>query len=491
MTAAIARRRPTAATLKPTPLLGRPLPRLAPPVPARSDVPGLIEVAESVGIRLMPWQETAARYLTATSKDGRLLYREVAIVVARQNGKTALMKPHIIRKIKAGRRVLHIAQTRELPREMFGLIADALSQEPELFATRRGKTIWPRYGSGQEEILLANGGSYRIAASNRGGARGKSVDDLIIDETREMVDWDIISAAEPTMTMSDDPQTVYLSNMGTEESVVLNAIRERGIGGSDPGLAYLEWSAAPERAADDREGWAEANPAIGHFPQVLRELERSYTARKADGKMAIFEIERLCRAQPTTRKALVEATRWAECLDPKPGQPARPHMAVSMDPQGTRASAAIAWRQADGTVSVRMVLEGTGSPIDTEKLGPALRSLALQNKVQSVGFDPMTDAALKRFFRQPVPITGQAFANASARFVSSVEARTLRWSDAATVTDDLSWTTRKEVPGEKGAFEAVRGDDKRPITAALAAIRAVWLATAAHDPAKPATFRSW
>lgn len=465
-------------------------------------MPALIEVAESMGIRLMPWQETAARYLTAKGKGKKRLYREVCIVVARQNGKTSLMKPHIIRSLRAGRRVLHIAQTRELPREMFGIIADALSAEPELFAKRpSGKTIWPRYGSGQEEILLANGGSYRIAASSRGGARGKSVDDLIIDEIREMVDWDAISAAEPTMTMSDDPQTIYLSNMGTAESVVLNALRARagheppapGMAHPEPdaSLAYLEWSAHPAREADDRDGWAEANPAIGHFPQVLREIERSHTARRADGQMSIFETERLCRRAPSMREQLVAAEHWMACTSPELAPPqTRPYMAVSMDPQGRRASAALAWRQADGTIALQLLFDVRGDPIDTDKLGPDLRSAYVRHRALSVGFDPMTDAALARFFPRSQAIAGVQFANASSRFVAAVESGRLRWHDCAAVTADLTWTARK-ANDEKGSFEAIRGDDRRPITASLAAIRAVWLAGSTAEPPKPATFRSW
>ena len=45
------------------------------------------------------------------------------------------------------------------------------------------------------------------------------------------------------MTASADPQLVYLSNAGTDESVVLNHVRDRAA--DDPRLAYLEWSAAP------------------------------------------------------------------------------------------------------------------------------------------------------------------------------------------------------------------------------------------------------
>lgn len=476
MSPAVAESRKTRRAAKPSPLLGRPTPRIAPPVPAKSEVPSLVAVAEGMGIRLMPWQETAARYLTALGPDGGRLYREVAIVVARQNGKTALMKPHIIRALRSGRRVLHIAQTRELPREMFGIIADALSQEPELFPKRRGKVIWPRYGSGQEEIKLLNGGSYRIAASNRGGARGQSVDDLLFDELREMVDWDALSAAEPTLTMSPDPQIVYLSNAGTDASVVLNAVRVRGLSGEDPSLAYLEWSADPDREPDDREGWAEANPALGHFPQVLRELERSYTARKAEGQMAIFETERLCRWVSSLREAFVDAQAWASCAAASFDAPVRPRMAVSMDPSGTRASAALAWSQGDGTIALRMLFDVTGSPIDATRLGRELREAERAHHVVATGYDPLTDRALADALRKAKPISGAQFANASSAFAVAVEGGRLRWRDCSAVTSDLTWTTRKE-NAERGSFEAVRGDDRHPVPAALAAIRAVWLAS--------------
>lgn len=461
------------------PLLGHAKPRIAPPMPARSAVPAFRAAAEEMGIHLMPWQEEAARYLTATARDGRHLYREVCILVARQNGKTTLLKPYIVAALKAGKRVMHIAQTRDLPREMFGVIADALAATPELLPTRRGRTVWPRYAQGQEEIKLANGGVYRIAAANRGGARGRSNDLLIIDELREMVDWDVLNAAEPTLTMSDDPQIVYLSNAGTEESVILNAIRARA--GRDDSLAYLEWSAGPERSVDDRDGWCEANPALGHFPQVLREVETSFNARRLEGTLAQFETERLCRWVNTMRQPLLDLARWEGCAAELAPPPKPPYMAVSMDPAGKRASLALAWRQADGSIALRMLLEATGNvetgaPIATDRLGPDLKELARQHKALTTGFDPMTDAALIRFLPRSTPITGQQYANASARFVTAVEGGALRWADCASVTTDLTWTTRK-VHDEKGAFEAVRGDDTRPITATLAAIRAVWLAS--------------
>jgi hypothetical protein len=421
----------------------------------------------------MPWQEHAARYLTAKGPDGRHLYREVAIVVARQNGKTTLMKPYIVKALREGKRIVHIAQTRELPRAMFGMIADVLSNEPDLLPKRRGRTIWPRFAQGSEEIVLTNGGVYRIAAAGRGGARGLSNDIVIIDELREMETWEVIEAAKPTLMMSTDPQTVYLSNAGHDNSVVLNAIRTRA--DADPSLAYLEWSASPERDAGDVEGWAEANPAIGHFPSVMAELQSSYTSSKLSGTMAIFETENLCRWVPSVRERLVDEFAWTQCRRPV-GGPRSPVMAVSMTPDGTRAAAALAWQEPDGTIALRLIEDAVGRPIDIKALGEAIDAHAKRLGAVKVGMDPLTDAELAKHLRKPVKITGTEYANASAQFVNLVTAGRIHWQDCEAVTDDLAWTARKD-HDDTGHFQAVRMSDDHPIPAALAAIRAVWLAS--------------
>lgn len=462
--------------------VGQARPRIAPPVPARSELAAFKHQATELGIDLMPWQEIAARYLTALAPGGRHLYREVAIVVARQNGKTHLARPLIVQRLIAGERILHIAQTRELPRQMFAMIADSLPEE--LFQKRRGKggrmiTQWPRYGSGQEEILLQNGGSYRIAAATRGSARGQSTDTVLIDELREMTDDTVIAAAEPTLMASDNPQIIYLSNAGTDASVVLNGIRLRAA--SDSALAYLEWSAAPDRAADDHDGWAEANPAIGHLPGMLRSLEAGYTRHRLEGTMSSFETENLCRWVASMREPLVDPAQWALCeVDGLP-RARKSYVGISMDPSGTRAAVARAWQSGDGTVSLELLINATGDPIDTDQLGTAIKARVSALRATSAGYDPMTDAELAKYLRATEPISGPKWANASAQFVNLVQAGRLRWAGAAAIGDDLTWTARK-AGDERGQFSAVRANDDRPIPAALAAIRAVWLASGPKPP---------
>jgi hypothetical protein len=459
--------------------LGKAKPRLAPPTPARSDLAVFRETAANVGIDLMPWQETAARYLEAQASDGRHLYREVAIVVSRQNGKTELLVPLIVGRLRQGRRIMHTAQDRDEPREVFYRVADIMwSHYPDLFPLRNGRPTKPRYANGQEEIRLNNGGIYKLVAPTRSGARGPTRDLVIIDELREMDDWDFIAAAKPTLTVSPDPQMIYLSNAGEVDSIVLNAIRDRR--DKDPSLAYLEWSASPERPADDPKGWAEANPALGHEPEGMGSLTETlasdYRTAKLEGTLGIFETEHLCRWVASLREAFVNPASWSLCQG-EIGDPSVPYMAVSMDPSGQRAAAAMAWAMPDGKIALRLLFDVPGSPIDPDVLGKDLRDKAREMGIRLTGFDPLTDAQLARFFPRKEPIAGQKYANASARFVSLIESQKLVWKNCGPVGDDLTWTARKP-HDESGSFQAVRADDERPIPAALAAIRAVWLASA-------------
>lgn len=158
-------------------------------------------------------------------------------------------------------------------------------------------------------------------------------------------------------------------------------------------------------------------------------------------------------------------------------------MAISMDTSGTRASAAIAWHQSDGTVGTRVIADVTGNPINVNLLGPDLRQASLRLGVSAVSFDPATDADLARHLKNAKPLSGMVYANASETFLRVIESGRLRWEDADQVTADLAWLVRK-VSNETGTWQAVKAKDDRPITAALATIRAVWLA-AGPKPALP------
>jgi hypothetical protein len=443
-------------------LTGFVAPRIAPPLPAKSLIDDYRVTADGVGLKLMPWQELAGRYLMATGSEG-WTFREVAIVVARQNGKTKLLVPRIIMDLRAGKNIIHTAQNRILPRQVFFAVHHGLP---------RGEVVQFRQANGQERLVHKSGGSYVIVAPQR-GARGLSADTLIFDELREFEDYEVIAAATPTLTASSDPQTIYLSNAGSDASVVLNDLKRRGEEGGTPEYAYLEWSADPDKRIDDRSGWAQANPALGQFPRMQTNLETAFASKPAPE----FETEHLCRWVASMQPKLVSDSAWLLCQGDVSTPEGRPSMAFNVAPDGSRASAALSWPMADGRIALVELADVTGEPIDIDALGVDLKKLALEKRVRKIGFASWTDSGLARHLPKAEPIDAKEYAAASANFVQLVQTGRLVWDACQDVTGDLAWASRK--PHEaSGSYTAVPAAPERPIPSVLAAIRAVWLASA-------------
>src|SRR6185369_7555339 len=210
--------------------------------------------------------------------------------------------------------------------------------------------------------------------------------------------------------------------------------------GKDESLAYLEWSARPDRDADDREGWLEANPSIGHKPQLEANLEAAFRRHTLSGTLAIFETENLCRSVVTMAKRIVTEAAWLRC-EQALGPARRASMAISMDPSGTRAAAAIAWQQADGSVGLHLLADVEGSPmIDTEAFATDLKAAAKPSGYSKVGFDDWTDKELAKHFKTAKPIGGKDYANASENFARLVESGRLHWDVGDSITEQLKHT---------------------------------------------------
>lgn len=447
---------------------GAHLPRIAPPRPRKSRIDELIAVAKRCGITFYPWQVEAGTYMTAT-KGKRWRYPELCVAVARQNGKTELLVPRIVMGLENGERIMHTAQDRSLPRDVFVKVADIM--ESEFAGSLKSK---PRLANGTERIQTVNGGLYRIVAPSRGGARGPSNDLVIVDEAREMDDFDFIAAAQPTLTVSESPQFIYLSNAGTEDSVVLNSLRERA---GDPELGYIEWSAHEDRAIDDRAGWLEANPSLAggsHAKAHMAFLERMYRSYDEAGKLEIFETEHLCRRVITEAPRVVPELAWERAGEQPVSTIYRPVMGIAQDPQGRRASAVIAW-VTDGMVNVHVLADYDGYPVDLKAFADLVTTEMRKLGCRSVAYDAWTDRDLARYFKDPKPMQAAEWEGGCLRFAREVESGSLRYSDPdGVLTGDMAHTVRHDTPH---AWIAKPASHERATTASLAAIRAVWLAT--------------
>jgi hypothetical protein len=451
------------------PLVGVSIPRIAPPQPVKTRMVDYQRCAACMGIKLMPWQEIGAQALMGISPDG-WLYREFAAIASRRNGKTELILPRIHDDLDRGRQVIHTAQNRTLPRQVYMRMA-------RHWETHHPETIvHVKYGSGMEELALVNGGLYTIVAPQR-GARGLGADTFILDELREFESDDILCAAVPTLASSADPQRIYLSNAGHDASVILNDLKRRGEEGGDANLAYLEWSMSPDRSIDDRAGWAEANPAMGRpeHPagmRLMQTLEEAYVSLSPSK----FETEHLCRWVASMQPRLVSDAAWMQCRTNIESEPSKPAVAFNVDPNGRRASVVMAWQMTNGRIALVELREAVGDPIDLQALAKDLKADIAKHGARKVAFASWTDKDLARHITSAEPLDGKDFAAASENFARLILQGRIAWDGATHITDDLTWTARK--PHESGAWQAVPASPERSVTAVLAAIRATWLASA-------------
>jgi hypothetical protein len=432
----------------------------------------MLETARTIELELYPWQVVVCTYLEALAPSIGFLWPEVATLAGRQNGKTSVLELLLLTRIRRGLRAMHSAQNRELPRESHDWLGEQLGRYFPGELARNGF----RSSSGQESITLKNGGHYRIAAATRKGARGPSNDLVVVDETLELSDFDFIAAAKPTLMSSSWAQIAYFSNAGTDDSVVLSALRLRA--DADSNLAYLEWSAAKEDDPADPRVWAKANPTIGHNPATLPNLEREYQANLLGGTLDIWEREHLCRWAPSPVGALLlQPDEWARNEHELEGDGRRCVMGVKVDPDGSRCSAVISWQTDDGRVALDLVADVTGDPIDMSRLGPDLLALAKARKVRAVIFDPWTDADLARYFRKSTPVGGRDYAAATEKLVTLAQSKQLVIRDPARIFDrDLAHTVRSNARG--GTFTAIKDGPDVTNTTTEAAIRAAWVASA-------------
>lgn len=158
-------------------------------------------------------------------------------------------------RVRLPQSILHVANLRTTAANIWKPAARALEESA-------GAVV--RRSNGQEAIELADGGTWRLAASTLDAGVGDSNDLVLGDEawrlSRDVVDGSIA----PTLIERASSQLLLVSTAGDGGSTLLLEDRAAAIAQlSDPETArilILEWSSAPERDDDDRDGWREASP---------------------------------------------------------------------------------------------------------------------------------------------------------------------------------------------------------------------------------------
>lgn len=245
------------------------------------DADDAVEYAAFYGLQADEWQETTCASWMRRRK-GRWCASTWGITVSRQNGKNGSLEiVELYGTAELGLKFLHTAHEVKTARKAFSRLKyffgekanDPTARFPELNALVREV----RNTNGQEAIILHNGGSVEFIARSKGSGRGFTVDVLVLDEAQDLQDSEL-EALLPTISAapSGDPVTIFMgtppADLSDKGEPFVRA-RDGAIDGSDKRIAWVEFSASgnietmkPEeltRFLNDRQNWAQANPALG------------------------------------------------------------------------------------------------------------------------------------------------------------------------------------------------------------------------------------
>lgn len=307
--------------------------------------PAVIDFAREIGMTLMPWQELVLTDALVTGDAGDFRRRRVGVLVARQQGKSALMRVRILAGMALwGESWVSMAQNRKLALDQLNYAAEAAKRVPWL----KAEIAKHRMSNGDECLELKSGARWSIAAATREGPRGMT-GNLWVDELRE-IGPDSWGAATPVTRAVPNSQLWVTSNAGDAHSSVLNDFRSSALASSDGGIGWYEWSAEPGLDIHDRRGWAQANPALGWTVE-----EEMIAQAAATDSIETFRTETLCQWVEAISGAW-DMDAWRECqaeLELAPGAPT--WLAIDVTPDRRRADLVAGQLLEDGRIAVGLV----------------------------------------------------------------------------------------------------------------------------------------
>lgn len=317
------------------------MPRIGTPRHTGRDTlgPYLREVAWTMGFAFHAWQShlsdvsmelTYREARTPEHSAMRLAAMFVGAMVGRQSGKTAWcaarihaqcllpnhkeLLPQLGMKVPIKpQHVAYTAQNRTHAVERWNEHVDVMVSNDE--GSRAIKRI--SQTNGRECITYWNGSTYRPVTPNRTGARGLSLDLVVVDEALAHPMW-LLPVLRPTMAQRDaapgciGAQFVVISNAGDDDSELLNRMQELGIetlDDMDSKRVWMEWSAHPEWDIYDEDTWLRTMPTLEQPNGIDLDFIRMEAKTLREDQ---FVREYLCRRTMATHEQIIPMDLWME-----------------------------------------------------------------------------------------------------------------------------------------------------------------------------------
>ena len=367
-------------------LLGAREPRIGVwPAAGRSVGRQAVDLARHAGLMLDPWQCLLLERALGVEEDGHWSSFEVGMILARQNGKSAIFEARMLAGLFLFGEELIIYSSHEFKTsgEIFRRILGLIESAPDL--RKRVKAVARSKGEEGIELLPTrrnpNGQRLRFLARSTGSGRGFSGDTVLMDECQHLGNAPV-DAMMPTMLARPNPQIWYGGSAPDKDlapceqisRVRARALDEDASVRSD--LAFFEWSAelcgdlcTPACTEHDDPSnpltWAKTNPALGSGRVTVEGIGKLHDSMSRRG---------FAREQLSIGNYPVEAGGWEviseagwSATEDAGSQPIDPvAFAVDVTPDRSMACIAICGVREDGLSHLEVVehAPGTGWVVD-------------------------------------------------------------------------------------------------------------------------------
>lgn len=371
----------------------------------------VIDFAEYIGTPLDPWQQWLVIHAGELLEDGRPRFRTVLVLVARQNGKTTLLRvlslwwlfvdlvESAIDEIDPVT-VLGTSSKLDYARESWESAVARARSHVDLASEIPRDGV--RRSNGEQTLTTVHNTRYKIAAANDDAGRSLTIARLVLDELRQHHDWTCWNAATNTTNAVRDAQVWALSNQGSDASVVLDSLRGSALtfietGDGDIRLGLFEWSSPQGSDPTDLAALAQANPNLGRRLDPDAIIGAAIRAKERGGEqLAGFRTEVMCMRVHQSNPAIDPDAWIAGGVDPTHALDLAQHrgrvaLCVDISLDGTHASA-VAAAVIDGQVHVDVVRAWSGIGC-TRQLRAELPDIVAQVRPKVVGWFPKGPAA--------------------------------------------------------------------------------------------------
>lgn len=417
-------------------------------------------------------------------ESGKFVRSTAGVLVARQNGKTHMMRMRILAGLYVFGEgsIIGMAQNRQLALDTFKQVVDMA--ESLSWMRKRIKRVSRTNGQEDMEIYCHHwpkdcGGpckrirKYGIRAATSEGPRGATADLLYVDELRE-IKQDAWTAATP-LTRATSGQTWITSNAGDGTSTVLNELRARALLMESPRLGWYEWSAKPGADVFDVDAWKDANPAMGYTIS----LESLQDAAARDTPDAV-KTEMLCQWVESIDSPW-NLDNWNRGIDENIGLELGHETYMGLDLNFNRSEAYLVTVQmVEEKLAVFLTRWHKDGGINDRELAAEIAHLARTYQVRSLGFDPKTAGHIApHLSKVGVPVAPTAWASTMFSTYCDVTLSMMNSGDLIhpnqeTMHQHLIACARR--PSSDGGWRIARKAAVQDIGAAVAMVMAVGLA---------------